>query len=65
MGVFVVVILSWFHDCVLDEIREIMCPFRSWISKSKGGTFRLEVGHEILDFDSDVSSGGDLGEDLR
>lgn len=59
------VILSFFHYCILVEIRQMICPFRSWISKLRGGTSRLEVGHEIMGFESDVINGCDLGEELR
>lgn len=65
MGVFIVVILFLFHYCILDEMREIICQLRPWVSESRGGVSRPDVLHEILDFEFDVINGWDFGRDLR
>ena len=49
MGLFIVVILSSFHYCVLDEIREMVCLFISRVSEKQ--EVHLDL---ILDFESAV-----------
>lgn len=54
------VIQSLFRYYILDEIKEIICIFRSWVFESRGGTWRPDVGHEILDLKSNVINRWDL-----
>lgn len=57
MGLFIVVIQSLVHYCILDEVKEVICLFRLWVFESREGMCRPDVGHKILDFESNVISG--------
>ena len=49
MGLFIMVILSSFHYCILDEIREMVCLFISRVSEKQ----EVHLGL-ILNFESVV-----------